>query len=224
MTSPASTEAAAEAATIIREAGVIAILRGDFPLPRLLGIAQALLRGGVGVLELTLNSQGALAGVAALRRELAGQLLVGAGTVRTADDADRALDAGAQFLVSPNLDLASALRAQARGVLHLPGVFTASEAQAAWAAGCRLVKLFPADSLGPSYLRALRAPLDDIGFIPTGGVGVDNVAAYVAAGAVAVGVGSTLVRGASDEEEALTDRAHRLVSALRRAREGELDG
>ncbi|MDQ3460114.1 MAG: bifunctional 4-hydroxy-2-oxoglutarate aldolase/2-dehydro-3-deoxy-phosphogluconate aldolase [Deinococcota bacterium] len=224
MTSPASTEAAAEAATIIREAGVIAILRGDFPLPRLLRVAEALLRGGVGVLELTLNSQGALAGVAALRRELAGQLLVGAGTVRTADDADRALDAGAQFLVSPNLDLASALRAQARGVLHLPGVFTASEAQAAWAAGCRLVKLFPADSLGPSYLRALRAPLDDIGFIPTGGVGVDNVAAYVAAGAVAVGVGSTLVRGASDEEEALTDRAHRLVSALRRAREGELDG
>lgn len=213
-----------EAEALVRETGIVAILRGDFPLPRLLLLAEALASGGVGALELTLNSARALDGVAALRRALGGALLVGAGTVRTVSDVDAALEAGAQFLVSPNFDRASVLRAGERRALHLPGVFTASEAQTAWAAGCALVKLFPADALGPSYLRALRAPLDDIGFVPTGGVGADNVADYVAAGAVAVGVGSALVRGADDDPAELTARARALVAALRRARAGGAGG
>ena len=132
---------------------------------------------------------------------------------------DGALDAGAAFLVSPNLDLRSVARSRERGALHLPGVFTATEAQSALHAGCPVVKLFPADALGPAYLKALRAPLNDIGFVPTGGVDADNITAYVRAGAVAVGVGSALVRGADDDLSVLGERAGALVSALRGARE-----
>lgn len=203
----------------IRSGGIIAIVRGNFPSDLLRGIGESLSAGGVRAIEVTLNSQAALEGIAMLREVLRDDILVGAGTVRTADDVSAALAAGAGFLVSPNLDPESVARSREAGVVHLPGVFTATEAQAASAAGCRLVKLFPADALGPAYLRALRAPLDDVGFVPTGGIGVENVAEYVQAGAVAFGVGSALVRGNDTDMAALTKRARELVSALRRARE-----
>ena len=104
----------------VREAGLIAILRGDFTYDQLRTIAGALLEGGVRVLELTLNTTDALAGIARLNRELGQDALVGAGTVRTARDVDAALDAGARFLVSPNFDALSVQRSQARGALHFP--------------------------------------------------------------------------------------------------------
>ena len=198
----------------IRRAKIIAIIRGDFPADRLLAIAETLTEGEVSVMEVTLNSANALSGIERLRGEVGGRVLVGAGTVRTADEVTQALDAGAQFLVSPNFDPASVARSQAAGVIHLPGVFTASEAQAAYAAGCRIVKLFPADALGPAYLKALRAPLHDIGFAPTGGIDAGNAADFMQAGAVALGVGSSLVRGADQDPADLLDRARSLVAAV----------
>ena len=213
-----------ETAERVKEAGIIAIMRGAFPLEKLLEIGGVLVENGVRVLELTLNStlegsgDGAFGAIAELKRHLGDRALVGAGTVRTLEDVDGALDAGAAFLVSPNLDLGSVARSQERGALHLPGVFTATEAQSAFQAGCALVKLFPADALGPTYLKALRAPLNDVGFVPTGGVDADNIAAYVRAGAVAVGVGSALVRN-DDDLSALGERAGALVAALHEARE-----
>ncbi|HEX6925213.1 MAG TPA: bifunctional 4-hydroxy-2-oxoglutarate aldolase/2-dehydro-3-deoxy-phosphogluconate aldolase [Longimicrobiaceae bacterium] len=203
----------------LRRSGIIAIVRGNFPHETLLRIGEALRKGGVAAVEVTLNSAGALAGIEALRRHFGEELLVGAGTVRTVADVDAALSAGAAFLVSPNFDPESVARSRQVGVVHLPGVFTASEAQAAHAAGCRLVKLFPADALGPVYLRALRAPLDDVGFVPTGGIDATNLAEYVRAGAAAFGVGGALVRKDEDDIEALATRARALVGALRRARE-----
>lgn len=203
------------------EDGLIAIIRGDFSLAEQRGVAQALLEGGVRIVELTLNSTHALEGLAALRATFAGDLLIGAGTVRTATDARRALEAGAHFLVAPNLDLETVATAQAHGTLLLPGVFTATEAQAAYRAGCRLVKLFPADALGPGYLKALRAPLHDIGFVPTGGIDPETLGAFHAAGAVAFGVGSYLVRDipfTAEEARSLRARAAALRSALARAR------
>jgi len=207
-----------EASERIRREGLIAILRGAFSRDQLLGIAEALLEGGVTVLELTLNSADALGGIPLLRERLGARALVGAGTVRTVAEVDAAVGAGAQFLVAPNFDPASAARARQHGVLHLPGVLTPSEAQAAFAAGCEMVKLFPADALGPSYLKAIRAPLDRGAFIPTGGVHPENVGAYVHAGAVALGVGSALVRDPEEPPEALRARAARFVAALREAR------
>lgn len=210
---------ATEVQAALRSGGIIAIVRGNFGLERLRGIGESLAEGGVRALEVTLNSRSALEAIAMLREALGPEVLVGTGTVRTPADVDAAIGAGARFLVSPNFDPPSVARSRAAGVVHLPGVFTASEAQAAYAAGCTLVKLFPADALGPAYLRALRAPLDDIGFVPTGGIEAGNVAEYVRAGAVAFGVGSALVRADDMDLPALVTRARELVAALVRARE-----
>lgn len=206
-----------KAATQIRQTGIIAIIRGDFPFERLLAIAGAIAEGGVSVVEVTLNSRGALEGIAALRRQAGDDMLIGAGTVRTLEEVNAALDAGAQFLVSPNFDPASVARSREAGVLHLPGVFTASEAQAAYAAGCQMVKLFPADALGPRYLKALRAPLNDIDFVPTGGIEAANIADFVRAGAVAFGVGSSLVKSADQDLADLREKAARLAAAFHAA-------
>lgn len=204
----------------VRARGVVAIIRGGFPSDKLLAIADALVAGGVNVLEVTLNSLDALEGIRAVRDHFGDEeVLLGAGTVRGPEDVDRALEAGARFLVSPGLNIASVERAQRANVPLLPGVFTATEAQTAFDTGCRMVKLFPADTLGPGYLKALRAPLDDLDFVPTGGVGTNNVAAYVHAGAVAVGVGSSLVGEPDEDPEQVTERAIKLIDALNQARE-----
>jgi 2-dehydro-3-deoxyphosphogluconate aldolase / (4S)-4-hydroxy-2-oxoglutarate aldolase len=205
---------------VLREVGIIAIIRGDFPLERLVAVGEALAGSGIRAIEVTLNSANAEAGISALRRSLGGRAFVGAGTVRTSADVDRAIDAGGQFLVSPNFDPDSVSRSLAAGVPHLPGVFTATEAHAAFAAGCRLVKLFPADVLGPAYLKALRAPLNDIAFVPTGGIGIENIGDYVRAGAVAVGVGSSLVSGPAQDLDALAERAGQMLRVFRAARKG----
>lgn len=210
----------------IRESGLIAIIRGSYGLETMRSIVGALGKGGVRVVEITLNSDDALKGISALRRFTDRRFtdhrfLIGAGTVRTAQDVKDAFEAGAQFLVSPNFDPASAARAREAGVLHLPGVLTPSEAQMAFAAGCRMQKLFPASELGPSYLSALRAPLDDIDFVPTGGINSDNIAPFVAAGAVAFGVGSALVAGPSQSQDDVERRARGLVTALQNARSAQ---
>lgn len=205
----------------LRDDGLVAIIRGNFSLGEQQAIAEALLAGGVRVLELTLNTKDALEGIRWLNETYAGELLVGAGTVRTAEYARRALDAGARFLISPGLDLETIAVAKGHDTLILPGVFTATEAQTAYRVGCSMVKLFPADALGPGYLKALRAPLHDIGFIPTGGINPDTIEAFHKAGAAAFGVGSYLVKNVPftpTEGEALQARAAVLRSALERVR------
>lgn len=202
----------------IQEAGLIAIIRGDYSIKRMVQIGEALHDGGVTAVEITLNSTAALEGIAALRDAAPPDMLVGAGTVRTAAEVQAAIDAGAQFLISPNFDPDSVTISRQAGILHLPGVFTASEVQAAFAAGCKMVKLFPADMLGPAYIKALRAPLNDVLFVPTGGINADTIGAYVQAGAAAFGVGSALVQGPDQPLEMITERARELVKALQKAR------
>jgi 2-dehydro-3-deoxyphosphogluconate aldolase / (4S)-4-hydroxy-2-oxoglutarate aldolase len=204
----------------IRRGGIIAILRGDFGVDDMLRLGEALLAGGVNLLEVTLNSQQALAALPELRKQLGAQMVIGAGTVRYSTQVQAALDAGAQFLVSPNFDPDTVLRARSARLLHLPGVFTATEAQTAFAAGCSMLKLFPSDAVGPAYLKALRAPLDDVEFVPTGGVSLDNIAAYARAGAVAVGLGGQLVAGRGQASAELTARAADLRAAWQEARRG----
>lgn len=211
----------AEAEQALLEDGLVAIVRGGFSVDEQERIAGALLGGGVRILEVTLNTTDALVGIRRLRERFAGELLVGAGTVRTADDVRNALGAGARFLVAPGLDLQAVTAAHDQDALILPGVFTATEAMAARAAGCRVLKLFPADALGPSYLRALRAPLDDVAFVPTGGVDPETMGAFDRAGAAAFGVGSYLVKNVQvtpEELAGLTGRARSLRDALTRAR------
>ncbi len=203
----------AAAAQMIRLTGLIAIIRGNFSRQQVLGIAETLLANQITVVEVTLNTTGALESISALREQFASQMLIGAGTVRTAEQLQSALAAGAQFSVAPNLDLETVDTAIANDVLQLPGVFTPTEVQNAFLAGCKMVKLFPSEIVGPRYLKALRAPLDDIELVPTGGINPQNVADYVAAGAVAAGIGSALVTGPTQDLNDLAVRAQALRAA-----------
>lgn len=204
----------------IKQNGIIAIIRGDFSVDDMLRIGDALLAGTVTVMEVTMNSASALTALPRLRDHFRAQMLVGAGTVRDADQARLAYEAGAEFLVSPNLDLESVSFTRPKGLLHIPGVFTATEAQTAFAAGCHMLKLFPMEAAGPAYLKALRAPLNDIDFVPTGGVSLENIADYARAGAVAVGLGSKLVLSREQTSQDLTSRAHALRTAWEQGKHG----
>ena len=201
------------ASTWIRQSGIIAILRGDFSIDDTLRIADALLTGTITTMEVTLNSPVALDVLPRLSTRFQNKMLIGAGTVRSIDQARQANEAGAQFMVSPNLDLETVRYAQSHDLLHIPGVFTATEAQTAFAAGCRMLKLFPMETVGPSYLKALRAPLENIQFIPTGGVSLENIREYARAGAVAVGLGSKLISSRVAESAEITERAKSLRMA-----------
>ncbi len=197
----------------IKRNGIIAIVRGDFSTDDILRIGDALLDGTVTVMEVTLNTAGALEILPRLREHFSAEMLIGAGTVRNSNQARQAREAGAQFLVSPNLDLESVSYAWSCDLLHLPGVFTATEAQTAFAAGCSMLKLFPMETAGPAYLKALRAPLHDVEFVPTGGISLENIGEYARAGAAAVGLGSKLITNREQTSADLTSRAKALREA-----------
>ncbi len=194
----------------IRVQGLVAIIRGNFSRSQILAIGEVLLTAGTPVMEVTLNTTDALGAIAALRQQFGDQLIVGAGTVRTAAQLQQTVAAGAQFTVAPNLDLATVDQAHQHDLLHLPGVFTPTEVQTAFVAGCRMVKLFPSEIVGPRYLKALRAPLDDVDLVPTGGITPENIADYVRAGAAAAGIGSALVTGPNQSLDDLAGRARAL--------------
>jgi 2-dehydro-3-deoxyphosphogluconate aldolase / (4S)-4-hydroxy-2-oxoglutarate aldolase len=193
---------------------VIAILR-RLPPPAVLPLARALHRGGIRVLELTVDSPDALSLISTLRGELPG-LTVGAGTVLDAGSARDAISAGARFLVSPHTDPELLDFARDSGTPLIPGAATATEAVAAWKGGAAAVKLFPASALGLPTLDALRDPLPHIRFIAVGGIDATNAADFIAHGCAAVGVGSWLA--AQGDPDAASQRAGLLMSTLRPSR------
>ena len=189
----------------IRAERLVAVLRRVDDPDR---VADELVGAGVGVLEVTLDSDGALDAIARLRSR--GGVTVLAGTVRTAADAAAAIAAGAEACVGPALVPAVVEQCRALGVPVIPGALTPSEVEAAWQAGAALVKVFPGSLGGPRYVRELAAPLHDVPLMVTGGVDASNAAEFLAAGACAVGVGSSLTK-APDVGAA----ARALVSAVR---------
>ncbi len=170
---------------------VVGILRG-FAAELTTEIGQEAAAAGLVALEVTLNSPAALQQIRALRHALGAAVAVGAGTVLDAEDAQRAVAAGAQFLVSPGLDAGMMAAGRAAGVPLFPGALTPTEVLAAWRAGATMVKLFPAGALGPAYVKAVKAPLGHIPLLPTGGIGLHNLAAFLEAGADGVGIGEPL--------------------------------
>jgi 2-dehydro-3-deoxyphosphogluconate aldolase / (4S)-4-hydroxy-2-oxoglutarate aldolase len=168
---------------------VVAILRCDEPAR----IGAEVIEGGVDVVEVPLNVPGALGAISSLVARFP-SALVGAGTVMSAADAHAALYAGARFLLSPVLRTDVVEAAHAAGAAAVPGAFTPTEIDACMRAGADLVKLFPADRLTPADLRVLLAALPDARLLPTGGITAANAAEWLAAGAVAVGVGGALTR------------------------------
>lgn len=175
------------------DARVVAVLRARTAdaVPR---IAEALVAGGVTAIEVTTSTPDFARAIRDCRRALGHAAFVGAGTLLTEIQAGAAVDAGAEFLVSPVLRPGLLPVALAAETPILLGAYTPTECQAAHEMGADFVKLFPADTLGPAYVRSLRAPLPHLRIVPTGGVTVDNVAEFLAAGCAAVGVGSSLLR------------------------------
>ena len=185
---------------------------------KLARVAAALREGGITALEVTMTVPGAVEIIRAMARDKAPGVLIGAGTVLDAGTASDVIAAGADFVVSPITDRDMILACREAKVLVVPGAFTPTEIVAAWRAGADIVKVFPATSLGPQFFRDLRGPLPQVRLMPTGGVTIENAPDFLAAGACCVGIGTALLdRKAIESEdwEALTARARRLVESLR---------
>ncbi|MDP2871579.1 MAG: bifunctional 4-hydroxy-2-oxoglutarate aldolase/2-dehydro-3-deoxy-phosphogluconate aldolase [Bacillota bacterium] len=195
--------------------GIIAIIRTS-SVDAARTAALAIAAGGIDAIEVTMTVPGALDLLAELGRDHGDRLLLGAGTVLNPESALAAIRAGARYIVSPHLNPRTVEMCLRHGVPSIPGCQTVTEAMTALEAGADLVKLFPAGVLGPEYVKAVLAALPQIPFVPTGGVGPHNAAAYIRAGAVAVGVGGELTR--AGDAAAIAAVASELVSAVREAR------
>lgn len=201
----------------LRSSRVVAILRAAAP-DRLEAVAAVLVTAGLGTVELPLTTPGALDVLARLRAGDDPRLVLGAGTVLSAAAARDAIAAGATYLVTPTLEPDVLEAATAAGVPVILGAYSPTEILRAHRLGAAAVKVFPAATAGgPAYLRALREPLPDLALVPTGGVGVDDVPAYLQAGALAVGMGGQLVGDAlrGGDLEALRERAEHLRALVR---------
>ena len=176
---------------------------------------EALLAGGMQAIEVTFNSPGAVDMLRAIDQAFGARVLLGAGTVLDADEAEAALDNGARFIVSPHTDADLVASLARRGVACIPGALSATEVLAAWRAGASVVKLFPAGSVGVGYLKDLRGPLTDIPLLPTGGVTLDNAEAFIAAGAWGLGLGSALVDPRLVSERRFDELAERASAFVR---------
>ena len=200
--------------------GVVAIIRMKEP-DRLRAVIDALAAGGLRAIEVTMTVPGAIDLIAQIAPTLPRDFLFGAGTVLDADTASRAIDAGARFIVSPVFRKAVIDACHRRDVPAMPGCLTPTEILDAWDAGADIVKVFPATTLGPGYLKDVRAPLPQVKLMPTGGVTIDNAGDWIKAGAVAVGVGSALVDNqaiAAAQYHRLEENARRIVANVRAAR------
>lgn len=183
-------------------------------------VAHALSSAGVRAIEVTLDHPAALGALRAVAEALPGEVLLGAGTVRTAEQVHEAADAGARFCLSPHVDPVVVEATLAAGLEPVPGACTPTEVALCLSAGARLVKLFPAGPLGPGYLRALLGPFAGTAFLPTGGIRHDAIVPWLQAGAVAVGLGSDLVPAipAEDDLAGIAERARRVVAQVANVR------
>ncbi|MEV4702223.1 bifunctional 4-hydroxy-2-oxoglutarate aldolase/2-dehydro-3-deoxy-phosphogluconate aldolase [Actinoplanes sp. NPDC049316] len=199
----------------IVRSGVVAVLRAP-AADAFSAVSDVLVEAGITALEVTLTSRGALEALAGLRRRLPAHVAIGAGTVLSPDDAKASIDAGAAFLVSP----VSVPGLEGFDVPVYPGAFTPSEIFAAARTGAPLVKLFPAAVVGPRYLKDLHGPLPGVRIMPTGGIEIADVAAWLTAGAAAVGLGGPLLgdAAAGGSLAELAERARRAVDAVAYAR------
>ena len=206
----------------VLDGGVVAIIRAASG-EQLVGVAEALYAGGIEVIEVTFTVPGVLEIISAVRDALGEKILLGAGTVLDSESARAAMLAGAEFIVCPTVNLDVIRICHRYDKLVMPGALTPTEVVTAWEAGADIVKLFPADVGGPGYLKALLGPLPQVKLLPTGGVNLETIGDFFAAGACAVGLGSGLVEKqavAEGDMERIRVQAEAYVAAARAARLG----
>ena len=205
----------------IERVGLIPVLRAK-SIAQGRAVVKAMIAGGINIVEVTMTVPGAVDLLKELKREYGGDLLLGAGTVTTAEQAEATIAAGAEFVVSPSLHAEVIAATKKSGKLSVPGALTPTEAITAWNAGADYVKIFPCSAVGgASYLKALLAPFPQLKMIPTGGVTLETAAGFIMAGARALGVGSDLVNlSAVDagEAETITETARAFLMVVAEAR------
>ena len=205
---------------IICETGVIAIMRAKSS-EQLIAAADAIKKGGVRAIEVTMTTPGALGVIAAAKTRYGSDVVFGAGTVLDPESGRAAILAGADFIVGPSLNVELIRLCNRYGIPVVPGCYTPTEILTGWEAGAALVKLFPASVGGPDLIKAILAPLPQVRIVPVGGVDRTTAAAFIKSGAVALGVGSDLVNqkllDAGDMDE-LTRRAAAYIEEVRKGR------
>ena len=211
----------AEVIKQIKDTGVIPVVRASSADEAMRAI-DAIREGGISILEITMTVPGAVALIEQVAKRYGDVATVGAGTVLDPETATACISAGAKFVVSPALNLDTIACCQRQDVAVMPGALTPTEVVQAWNAGADFVKVFPAGAVGgPSYVKALKAPLPEIELVPTGGVSLKTAADFIRAGAAALGVGSELVDIKAIREgqaSLITERAKQFVEIVREAR------
>jgi len=205
---------------LIRATGIIAILRAKSS-DQLIAAAEAIQAGGVRAIEVTMNTPGAREVIAAASQRFQGQALFGAGTVLDPETARAAILAGADFVVTPTLNLGVIQLCNRYNVPVMPGCFTPTEMLTAWEAGADFIKLFPAEVGGPAMVKAILAPLPQLQIVPVGGVDIKSAANFIRSGAAALGVGGSLVSQKlldSGDFGELTRRAAGLIAEVKKGR------
>jgi 2-dehydro-3-deoxyphosphogluconate aldolase/(4S)-4-hydroxy-2-oxoglutarate aldolase len=206
----------------IERVGLIPVLRAR-NAAQAHAIVKAMIAGGVNVVEVTMTVPGAVGILKELKREYGSDLLLGSGTVTTADEAEATIEAGAEFVVSPSLHPEVIAKTRALGKVSIPGALTPSEVITAWRAGADYVKVFPCSAVGGAgYLKALLAPFPHLKLIPTGGVTLQTAESFLRAGARALGVGSDLVNLAAVDAgtpQTITETARAYLKVLAKVRE-----
>ena len=204
----------------VLDGGIVAIIRAPSG-EQLVDVARALLEGGIDVIEVTFTVPGVLDIIRDVRQALGDRILLGAGTVLDPESARAALLAGAEFIVTPTVNTDVIELCNRYDKVVMPGGFTPTEVLTAWEAGADIVKVFPADSVGPAHLKALKGPFPQIRLLPTGGVNLETISDFVRAGASAVGLGSALVEKQALAEgniARIRDLAGQYVAAMQSAR------
>lgn len=210
-----------EAAKKVAEIGIVPVIRATSAKQGLMA-AEAVCEGGIPVAEITMTVPGAIELISQLVKSMGASVLIGAGTVLDAETAQRCVDAGAEFLVSPGFDRETVKLANRLGKLIMAGGLTPTEVITAWKAGSDLVKVFPCGTVGGAkYIKALKAPLPHIPMVPTGGVNLNTAAEFIQAGSAALGVGGELVSASalgSGNTAEIVENARKFAAIVRETR------
>lgn len=205
---------------LIKDTGIVAILRG-IEEDKSIHTVEALCKAGVKVIEVTFNTPGADKIILSILRRFKGEIIIGAGTVTNPASAVRAIECGAEFVLAPNTDAEVISTVKRYGKTMVPGAFTATEVLKCYDFGADIVKIFPVSSVGPKYIRDLRGPYDYIDMMPVGGIDVNNVGEFIRAGAIAVGVGGSLIKKdllANENYKAIEELAKKYMDEIKKVR------